>query len=270
MKKTKLIYALFLLTIGLAISNLSMKDPSNPPVAKTGGPGEQTCSTTSGCHSGGSYQGTIQLVGLPDTVLPSTLYTITFTSNSTTAVRGGYELTCLDGLNVKCGTLAAGSGTNLTTSGGKQYVRQSSAKSYSGGKATWVFNWTSPATAAGDSIKFYGSSLLANGNGGTSGDNAITLAKKVILAKPTATFDALLESKVSVFPIPAKDILNVTVDASITNASINIFDINGKEIYNNSLSEKNQIDISNYNGGTYIVKINSKEGTLSKKILINK
>lgn len=270
MKKTKLVYSLFLLTIGLALSNISLIDPKNPPVPKTGAPGEQTCSTTSGCHSGGSYQGTIQLVGLPDTVQPSTLYTVTFTSNSTTAALGGYELTCLDGLNAKCGTLAAGTGTNLTTSGGKQYVRQSSAKAFSAGKATWVFNWTSPATVTGDSIKFYGSALLANNNGGTSGDNAITIAKKVVLAKPNATVDNLIADKVSIYPTATSDILNINLDPSLSNTSVVIYDMTGKSVYNSNLTENNKIDVSNLNIGTYIVRVDSKQGSMAKKISINK
>ncbi len=269
-RKNYLVQAIFLLTIAFALTSISMKDPGNPPTQKTGGPGEMTCSTTSGCHSGGSYQGTITLVGLPDTVVASKKYTITFTSNSTTAARGGYELTCLDGLNARCGTLAALTGSSLATTAGRQYVRQSAVKIFSGGKLTWNFDWTAPASLTGDSIKFYASALLANGNSKESGDNAINIAKKVTFVKTTATSEVSIADQVQIYPVPVKDVLNVDLTGNLSNARLQLLDLNGKTVLTTPLNSQNQIDVSTYAKGVYILQIEAKEGSMRKKIMVNR
>lgn len=118
--------------IGLAVLGSSMRllDPSNPQLGNTGAPGETTCQK-SGCHSGGSFDGTVTITGIPDTIDPSTAYSVTVTLTSTCS-KTGFEATVLDGDNVKAGTLAAGAACNVASFGGKQYVRHSSSKNLAG------------------------------------------------------------------------------------------------------------------------------------------
>lgn len=87
-----------------------MRDPNNPPTARTGAPGETTCGA-SGCHSGGTYTGSVTISGVPDTIVANQSYTVNLT-NTSNAIRAGFELTCLDNSNAKCGTLSTGSGTS--------------------------------------------------------------------------------------------------------------------------------------------------------------
>lgn len=165
------------------------RDPNNPPVARTGAPGETTCGA-SGCHAGGAFTGTVAITGIPDTVTANQSYTVTLT-NTSNAVRAGFQLTCLDGANAYSGTLTNGTGTSIGTSNstGRKYIRQSSAKTLSGGSAGWTFTWKAPATAAEDKCTFYFVSLCANGNGNNSGDNVLVSNKSVVLRSVSAAGD---------------------------------------------------------------------------------
>ena len=118
------------------ISTSSRKDPNNPPLARTGAPGETTCGA-SGCHSGGTFTGTVTISGIPDTISANTSYSVTLT-NTSNAVRAGFQLTCLDSLNAKCGSLTNGTGTSTgsQSSTGRQYIRQSAPKALSNGAAS--------------------------------------------------------------------------------------------------------------------------------------
>ncbi len=51
---------------------------------------------------------------------------------------------------------------------------------------------------------------------------------------------------------------------------IEILDLNGKVIYNNTISNKNQnINIENISRGVYIVKANQNGNVKTKKLIIN-
>ncbi|MEO6040037.1 MAG: choice-of-anchor V domain-containing protein, partial [Saprospiraceae bacterium] len=108
----------------------TLRNPNNPPLGNTGAPSETTCQK-SGCHASvGNFTGTVSLSGLPDTVAPDQTYMVTLTQTSN-AVKAGFQLTCLDAANTKCGTLTAGAGSSLGTLSSRQYVRQSAAKTLS-------------------------------------------------------------------------------------------------------------------------------------------
>ena len=119
------------LLIGCWFLLTNHRDPNNPPVARTGAPGETTCGA-SGCHTGGAFTGTVAITGIPDTVTANQSYTVTLT-NTSNAVRAGFQLTCLDGANAYSGTLTNGTGTSIGTSNstGRKYIRQSSPKTIS-------------------------------------------------------------------------------------------------------------------------------------------
>ena len=167
---------LCLATLWFSLSS-TIKDPSNPPTGNTGAPNETTCAQA-GCHNGGTYVGTVAVTGLPDTVVANTTYTITLT-NTSNAIRAGFQMVCLDALNAQCGTFTAGTGTSIGLVGSKQYVRQSQVKIMSAGSTSWTYTWKAPATLANSPITFYFVSLAANGDGGTSSDNVLKSSKAV-------------------------------------------------------------------------------------------
>lgn len=136
---------------------------SNPPAAKTGAPGEGNCTD---CHTGTvmSADGVVDFsVGGGPGYIPGNTYTLIVSSIG--GDKNGFQLTILDAANNQAGSLTAGANSNVTTSGGREYIRHSSSL----GENTWVFEWTAPAEDAGELTAYY-TVNKANNNGATSGD----------------------------------------------------------------------------------------------------
>lgn len=261
----------FLAFTGLAAAWLSLTslDPSNPPTGKTGAPGETTCSQ-SNCHTGGNYTGTVTLNGLPDTVTAGQAYTLTLT-NASNCVKTGFQLTCLNAANTKCGTLGNGTGVNIATASGRQYARQSSAKTMSNGMGSWNFTWTAPTTLTGDSIKFYFVSLCANGNGNRTGDNVLVSSKKVHFKTATsAAIDPEANHLVRLFPNPAHSSVRVQLAESQSGA-ITVFDSNGRKVLQSDLqSADNELNITLLPSGLYTAEIHFGQRIAVKQLIVEK
>lgn len=264
--KFNTLLASVLLFVAWQILTGSMRNPNNPPTGKTGAPGETTCAQ-SGCHSGGSYTGTVMISGVPDTVVPNQSYTITVT-NASNAEKAGFQLTCLDNANAKCGTLSSAAGVSIGTgSASKQYARQSAPKNLSGGTASWSFVWQAPATASGDHAKFYFTSLCANGNGGKTGDNVLTGIKEVALRTVSGTDETSLAAAIHVFPVPANDVLNIQLPDQ-KNGALALFDMAGRQVLNAQLESSNSLNISKLPAGRYLARIQVGKVVATKDIIV--
>ncbi len=82
----------------------------------------------------------------------------------------------------------------------------------------------------------------------------------------------LNNSEFITFPVPAKDVLNVQLNFEA--AEIQLLDLSGKVVktYNNSTTANASIELSviDIPSGVYLLKVDSQEKPLTKKILINK
>ena len=243
----------------------SMRDPNNPPTARTGAPGETTCGA-SGCHSGGTYTGSVTISGVPDTIVANQSYTVTLT-NTSNAIRAGFELTCLDNSNAKCGTLSTGSGTSLGTAGSRQYVRQSTPKNLSNGSISWSFTWKAPASITGNTATFYFVSLAANGNGKNTGDNVLIATKSVVLLPTVASHEPGDAGLANVYPSAVKDFLHIDLLKGAA-GRLTVFDPQGKVIVQTTLVQNNQLDISGLGKGIHFARIESDGKSLVKKFIV--
>ena len=260
MKKHSRFYIFGLLALWFGLTT-GMRNPSNPPLASTGAPGENTCQR-SGCHGGGGFTGSTLLTGLPDTIMAGQTYNLTLTHNSN-ATRTGFQITCLDSLNVKAGTLTAGTGSNAASASGRQYIRHSTFKTLSAGTASWNFSWTAPATAGGNFAKFYFSSLAANGNGNTSGDNVFTANKKVVFAPTVSANNPGLERQVRLYPSPFTKQLTVEL-SDVPAATLRLFDVQGKLVAEKAIQTgTSEITTADLPKGMYYAVITS--GNLSTR-----
>lgn len=128
----------------------SLQSSINPPAARTGAPGESNCT---GCHAGTaqSAAGVIDVTfsGAGNEYVVGQSYT--FTISVASGAKNGFEATLLDGSNIKAGTFNSGSNYSVTTSGGRQYVRQNVAS----GITSWTINWTAPSTDMGDLTLYF-------------------------------------------------------------------------------------------------------------------
>lgn len=266
-------FALFLSCIFVLWHGLTSakRDPNNPPVSRTGAPGETTCGA-SGCHSGGSFAGNVSISGIPDTVQPSQVYAITLT-HASNATKAGFELVCLDANNANCGTLATASGVSIgTASGGglsgRKYARQSSPHTLSGGATSWTFNWTAPATITTDSIKFYFASLAANGNGQKSGDNVLLGSKTVAIVAPVIIgIESIAQSGIKLYPTAASDRVNITLPKH-QNAIVKLYDLQGKQLIKQNFMDETVLDVEPLSAGVYIVYIEMNGKQFSQKITV--
>ena len=161
------IYGLFLLFF-VASSSSVFAFSSGPPDEKTGAPNENTCAQT-GCHTGNdlNVSGGSLMLTVPETYVPNEVYTIVVDLSRTGQSRWGFEMTALDADNARAGsfTVGAAGNTQLSETGGKQYIKQTATGTAAGttDAHSWEFKWTAPDADIGP-ITFYASGNAANGD----------------------------------------------------------------------------------------------------------
>ena len=78
------------------------------------------------------------------------------------------------------------------------------------------------------------------------------------------------ETHYSISPNPSKGIINIEIPFDIKNYIIEVFDLNGRLIYNiKSPRNKNQIDLSTLKKGIYLIKLIMNNEIKVEKIIIN-
>jgi len=167
-KKTTLYLLFFAAVIFISLKpHTGDKNSSQPPIGRTGAPGEGTCA---GCHSGGSYTGQI-LFEIGDEAIteyaPGETYTITFTSDFN-APRFGFSITALNANNQPAGDFTVLNDDNTSKAvavNNRQYIGHKNASDNN----VWEFEWTAPATDVGN-VTFYYVINAANGDNSTGGD----------------------------------------------------------------------------------------------------
>jgi hypothetical protein len=259
----------FLLVAALTLLTSYRFNPNNPPVSKTGAPGENTCAQ-SGCHAGGTFSGSVAVSGVPDTVELDKTYTVTITQTSN-ATRGGYQLTSLDNSNARCGTLTAAAGSSIGTNNtsGRQYARQSSPKSFSGATSiSWNFSWKTPATApTGNRATFFFASLAANGDGEKTGDNVLLGTKAYIFAGATSDVAAPTQAFRQCYVDAAQKTLYIELEAANT-ATLRIFDLQGRPVMDKTIGSQEAIPLADLATGIYVAQIHAKGVTSSRKFAL--
>lgn len=257
------------ITLGIFFSIISLgavlDDPRNPPLARTGAPGETTCQNPD-CHKGGSFVGKVTLTGMPDTVKANEKYSLTITQASN-ALRAGFEVTSLDGSDNRAGTFSTKDNTtNVATQTGRQYIRQARAVLLTNGNVSWSFDWTAPASlTSGDTIRFYFVSLAGNNNDNESGDNVLINAKTVSFNSSLAISD-LKESDVYEFFISHSEL---TIHPKSDLNSLRISNLNGAEVFQSVNLQSNRIVKLELESGIYILSTEHKSGkNYSRKIFV--
>lgn len=93
------------------------------------------------------------------------------------------------------------------------------------------------------------------------------------LLDPTGVKSAILEKNIKVFPNPAKDQLTISGLGNVLSGA-ELVDVLGKTVLSlnsNTLINEITLDLTNVNAGTYFVKTNTINGTIStKKVLVVK
>ena len=98
-------------------------------------------------------------------------------------------------------------------------------------------------------------------------NNCMTKALfKTITIQPNAVSDYDI-SEFTFYPNPANQ--HITISGTNENSAVTIYNIAGKTVYSNkNLKDKSKIDISNLTNGTYFVRLQSNNNTITKKLSI--
>jgi hypothetical protein len=117
-----------------------------------------------------------------------------------------------------------------------------------------------------DSVKFYFASLCANGNGTTSGDNAVTGYKRAQLVRTNPTADIMeRQNFAQIYPTIFENKISVKLLQSDI-GTLQLFDIQGHIVFEKKLYQQNDIYINNLNSGIYIAKVSTGQKTMSLKL----
>lgn len=200
---------------------VEVPNSSNPPLGKTGAPGEGSCVD---CHSGTTLPAsgvvTFTYSGTNNLYIPGQSYDITIGKSGST--KTGFQMTALDGSDAAAGDFTAGTNSSIGSTGGRNYIRQSS----SFGVDTWTFQWNAPSASAGD-VTFYYALNEADGIGGNNGD-------QIYLGSNTISEDVSSIVHVKEFDVDMKLQNNNLLSSFYLKEEANIYfssqDISGKQL----------------------------------------
>ncbi len=264
---------IFMFMLVVLSTTYSWKNPSNPPLGNTSAPGETSCQR-SGCHGGGSFNGTVKILGIPDTIFAGRSYTVTY-EFSTNASRVGYQSVVLDSSKANCGTFTAGLLTSKASQNSRTYIRQSSAKNVPAIIApktvevvSWTNTWVAPPSIKGDSVYFYYNFLAGNGDGGDNGDNAIVGKKAFKYSVTVATTNISFSEIATVYPSPAREVVQIKMNNNSGKYNVELFDINGKLLLKDNVTDSKSLDVKNLARGIVILKLSNDKTSASTKIIL--
>ena len=74
-----------------------------------------------------------------------------------------------------------------------------------------------------------------------------------------------------IYPNPTNSILNIEIQNVISNGRLEIYDMLGKQIFNQTITNNNlsQIDVTSWNSGLYLIKISSENSLETKRFIKN-
>ena len=259
MKKIVILSSLTLI-VTFAISLSSHKDISNPsggPAGNTGSPADgQTCAH-SGCHSGTA---TTVASGILSSSVPSAGYTPGTTYNIMVSHTGtgkkGFQVSPQTTAGLLQGSLIAGTGNKIVST---KYVTHNASNSAN--PCTWTFKWIAPAAGTGD-VTFYGVVVL-----GTNSTKKTTLV--VHEASTTQGVSNESSTKLSVYPNPVIDQINIKLTDETNAGKAMLFDLNGELILTENFeSNEFSMNVSNISAGNYYLRINDGKNQYFKHIVI--
>ena len=98
------------------------------------------------------------------------------------------------------------------------------------------------------------------------------LSEREFISCDASNIDEAIKSEFSIFPNPTNGEFSITFESEAQNASVNIIDLNGKLVYNNtrnvSAGEIVNISLLNLPEGMYLVNILSDNQTQYSKLII--
>lgn len=138
----------------------------------------------SACHvQRNNWDCTLELMGLPDILVPGQTYSLQVILSSTILIPGrvttkpsaGFQLSVLNSAGQNVGEILPSRETELTTSGGRNYLSHAAAKFFPDNVSIWSFGWKAPADG-NIACTFSVSGLIGNAAGNSDDDRTLLLA----------------------------------------------------------------------------------------------
>ena len=242
---------------------------TNPPVARTGAPGEVNCT---GCHVGGvmSAGGVVDLdfSGVDGVYYPDSTYE--FTVSIPSGIKNGFEMTLLDENDDMAGTFTAGPNTSSPTYNGRNYIRHSASV----GMHEWTFNWTAPSENVGN-VRAYFCAVRSDSSISTSGDE-VFLGQDIIEPAADASVSKLKKIDLDYFVRYEEltDFIHVQFRVpEYDRVVLNVQDLNGRLIQYNDfgmlssgLHKEEIVADKVQDGGIYFVSLFIGNNVFNRKI----
>ena len=112
--------------------------------------------------------------------------------------------------------------------------------------------------------------LQADGKVLVGGDfdkcNGVGRAYFVRLNNPSLSTIDFTKTKISLYPNPVKDILNISLAENISIENYEIYDLIGKNVISKTTTE-NFINVSELSNGIYVIKVITSEGVMTNKFI---
>lgn len=278
--KFRILYKFFALAFLAFIFQSRSAGPANVAgLQVTGAPGSTgnmgTCAN-SGCHTAGTFDPTLSIELLDndapvDKYEPGKAYTIRVTigNGSGSPSVYGFQATSLDGSDNAIGSFDAGSGQQVVSFSGRDYLEHTSSAS----SGVFESTWTAPAADAG-SVTFYSAGIAANGNGGTSGDGNAAATLTVEEDDANSTFSTNRDyATIAVAPNPVADLLKLDITSRAAgNFDLRIVDLSGKIVKTepislNSGDNQESFSVADLESGYYVVQLCGETHVASVQML---
>ena len=83
----------------------------------------------------------------------------------------------------------------------------------------------------------------------------------------TTGINEVADNGISIYPNPAKEMIQISTDYKLDKSTVQIYSITGSLVDTKSLNSQNEINISTLSSGTYLIKINIDNKTLTEKFI---
>ncbi len=134
--------------------------------------------------------------------------------------------------------------------------------------------YTTMATKTDGSVWYWGTNYYGEFGNGTDYDTNYYISPQQTLGicvTPLSTPIFQQENVFTMYPNPAKDVVSLDYDLTVTNATVSIFDVTGRLIQNvalNSFSGTNELNVSAYPAGVYLVLVKQGAEVVSSSKLV--
>jgi hypothetical protein len=243
-----------LFAMGLTVVSMAiLSNASGPGGDRTGAPGSS--GNCSGCHGGTANNGGDLVITAVDASSAKVVtsfeagkkYTIGIKMGGT-SLRKGFNATVLDVSNKFIGSVSnVSAGATSYTSGTRTIVGHSSP-----GLGVWYFDWTAPATAAGD-ITIHASGVVSNSNNNNSGDQVIK--NSLTLTAPVSSVINSSKVAINLYPNPSSDKVNISEALK----NVKVISVDGKVAMTVD-SATQTLDIKGLLNGQYFIVAENTQG----------